>query len=314
MRVTVFGATGGIGRAVVHELLTRGHEPVAANPSADLALLPTGTRVVSADLLDAEQARRAASHCDVVVMAANVGYRNWARLLPTMVDNARDAAVAAGARLVMVDNLYAFGSPSTPITDRTPEAPTSRKGMLRRDLVASLLSAHERGDTAVSVARISDYYGPGGTNSVAHQLMIGPALDGKPVRTYIADDQPHTFAYLPDAANSLVTLVEQPRGDGRSWILPAAPAVTQREFVDLLEAAVGGPVERGHVSPMMLRVAGVFDRNLRQARELVDQWNRPYVVEARDFEATFGPGEVTGHAEALAQTVDWFRRYGHQLA
>lgn len=313
MRVTVFGATGGIGRGIVHELLAHGHEPVAASRSADLALLPTGTRVVAVDLQDAEQARRAVSHADVVVMAANIAYRDWARHLPQMVSNAFDAAKDAGARFVMIDNLYAFGSPSTPITDTTPEAATSRKGALRRDIVDSLLAAHKQGDAAVSVARMSDYYGPAGRNSVAHQLMIGPALDGKPARTYIDADQPHTFAFLPDAARAVFTLIDQPRGDGRAWILPAAPAITQRAFVDLLEHAIGAPIERGHVSPMMLRIAGLADRNLREARELADQWDRPYTSDGADFEATFGPHQVTEHADALGQTVDWFRRYGHQL-
>jgi hypothetical protein len=57
----------------------------------------------------------------------------------------------------------------------------------------------------------------------------------------------------------------------------------------------------------MLWVAGLFDARLREARELTDQWDRPYVTDASGFEATFGSLELTDHRTAMTRTVAAFR-------
>jgi nucleoside-diphosphate-sugar epimerase len=307
VNVSVLGATGGCGRAIVTELAARGHAVTAASRSAGASAWPASVRAAPVDLRDRAAARTACDGADVVVMAAQVPYPAWRTELPGLVDDAIDAAAHVGARLVMVDNLYAYGSPGSPIGVSTPEAATSRKGALRRELGERLLEAHDHGRVRVTIGRFSDYYGPGGTNSLVYQVMLAPALAGKTARVYIAGDQPHTFHYLPDAARGFASLVEDPAADGRAWVLPAAPAVTQQQLLDLLEAAVDRPLRRGRITPAMLAMAGLFDARLREARELVDQWDRPYVTEASAFETTFGPIRTTDHREALAATVDWAR-------
>jgi nucleoside-diphosphate-sugar epimerase len=306
MKVTVLGATGGIGRAITRELAARGHDVTAAARSIGSVALPAGATPRPTDLRERDQARAACAGADVVVMAAQIPYTGWATELVPLVDAAADAAATAGARLVMVDNLYAYGSPSTPISEATHEAAASRKGVLRREIGERLLAAHASGRVRVSIGRFSDYYGPDGTNSLVHQLMVAPALAGRTVRTYVDADQPHTFHFLPDAAAGFATLVEHPQADGRVWILPAAPALTQRQLVGLVEDALGRPVRRGHVSRRLLRLLGWVQPQLREAVELTDQWDRPYTVDASAFEAAFGPVETTPHAAAIAATLAAF--------
>jgi nucleoside-diphosphate-sugar epimerase len=307
MRTTVLGATGGIGRAIVEELSHRGHEVTAASRSITADGVPAGVRALPTDLRDPAQARAACADAEVVVMAAQVPYQAWATELVPLVDAALDAAEHAGARLVMVDNLYAYGAPVGPITSTTAESAETRKGVLRREVGERLLAAHRQGRVRVTIGRFSDYYGPAGENSLVYEVMVKPALVGRTVRTYIDADQPHTFHFLPDAARGFATLVEHPEADGRVWVLPAAPALTQRQLVALLEDTLGAPVRRGHISRRLLRLLGVFDARLREAHELTDQWDRPYVTDARAFEVSFGPIETTPHARALAETVAWFR-------
>jgi nucleoside-diphosphate-sugar epimerase len=307
MNVTVFGATGGIGRAIVEELARRGHTVTAASRSIAPEGLPAGVRALPTDLRDQAAARAASEGADVVVMAAQIPYPGWATELTPLVDAALDAAEHAGARLVMVDNLYAYGSPGTPITEATPEAATTRKGQLRAALGQRLLDAHRSGRVRVSIGRFSDYYGPGGTHSLLYGIGISRALAGKTPRAFIDPDQPHTFSYLPDAARGFATLVERPEADGRIWILPARPPVTQRELLALVTDATGRGPRIGTISRGMLWFAGLADANLKEAREVVEQFARPYVTDGSAFEAAFGPIELTPHAEAVAATVAWFR-------
>lgn len=128
-------------------------------------------------------------------------------------------------------------------------------------------------------------------------------LRGKAPQAFIDADQPHTFAYLPDAARAFATLVERPEADGRSWILPAAEAVTQREMARLVCEAAGAPARLGRISPTMLRLAGLANAQLREAREQIPQFDRPYRAHGDDFVAAFGTPALTPHAQAIAETV-----------
>jgi nucleoside-diphosphate-sugar epimerase len=307
MNVTVFGATGGIGRAIVHELAARGHRVTAASRTVTPADVPEGAVALPTDLRDPVVARAAVEAADVVVMAAQIPYSGWATELFPLVDAALDATATVGARFVMVDNLYAYGSPGTPLTESTPESATTRKGQLRRDLGRHLLAAHAAGRVRVTIGRFSDYYGPDGTNSVLYQLGVKRVVAGKAPRAYIAADQPHIFHYLPDAARGFATLVERPDADGRVWILPAAPPITQHDLLSLLADAAGLTRKVGRVTPAMLWLVGLINRDLREAREVVDQFDRPYTVDASAFEQAFGPIELTDHDDAVAQTLASYR-------
>src|SRR5690554_639138 len=118
MNVTVLGATGGIGLAITSELAARGHRVTAVSRSITAADVPVGVRTRRADLNDVTSARQVCADADVVVMAANLPYRDWTTRLVGFVAGALDAAAAADARFVMVDNLYSYGAPDGPITDR----------------------------------------------------------------------------------------------------------------------------------------------------------------------------------------------------
>jgi nucleoside-diphosphate-sugar epimerase len=307
VNITVLGATGGIGRAIVTELVHRGHTVTAASRSVADTTWPAGVRVLPSDLRDPASAAAACTGADVVVMAAQVPYSGWATELTPLVDAAVDAAADAGARLVMVDNLYGYGFPDGPMTEDSPLAATTRKGRLRAELGQRLLAAHDSGRVRVTIGRFADYYGPGGENSLLNQVGVKPAVAGKTARVFIAGDQPHTFHYLPDAARGFATLVEHPEADGRIWILPAAPAVTQDELYRLLGEVLGRELKVGRITPLMLRLIGLVNRELKEALEVVGQFDRPYVTDASAFEAAFGPIEVTDHRDALAATVAWAR-------
>ena len=304
MQITVLGATGGVGRAITTELATRGHDVTAVSRSVTPADAPEGVRIRPADLSDRAATATACEGADVVVMSANVPYADWATQLGPLVDSALAATVATDARFVMVDNLYGYGSPGTPITDDSPEASPTRKGRLRRDLGRRLLAAHADGRARVTIGRFSDYSGPWGEHSLLGMLGVDRALAGKRPHAFIDADQPHTFAYLPDAARGFATLIEQPEADGRSWIIPAHAPITQRDALRVVCEAAGAPVRLGRISPAMLWATGLFDPQLREAREQVPQFDRPYIVTGLDFEANFGPLATTPHAQALAATVE----------
>lgn len=56
---------------------------------------------------------------------------------------------------------------------------------------------------------------------------------------------------------------------------------------------------------MLLWLAGLASRELREPREVVAQFDRPYVTDATAFETAFGPFELTSYRESFATTLAW---------
>jgi nucleoside-diphosphate-sugar epimerase len=301
----VLGATGGAGGALVRELASRGHRvrAVSRKPAADL---PEGVEQRAADAADPAQARTACQGATVVYHCVQPPYQRWAAEFPPLTQSIADAAAGAGARLVYADNLYAYGPVDGPLTEDLPAQPTTNKGRVRALMAERLLAAHRSGTLQVAIARSSDYYGPGGANSVVGDILFGAAAKGNRARWLGRLDLPHSLNYLQDVARALIILGARPEALGEVWHLPAAEPVTGRGFVELIAAALGRPVKVTATSRLALRLAGLFDPRARESAELLYQWERPFVLDASRFQRAFGPLEPTPHSQAVAATVAWF--------
>jgi nucleoside-diphosphate-sugar epimerase len=304
----VVGATGGAGGALVRELAGGGYRvrAVSRKPAAGLPEAE-GVEQLAADAADPAQARTACQGATVVYHCAQPPYQRWAAQFPTLTQSIADAA-AAGARLVYADNLYAYGPVPGALTEDLPAQPTTSKGRVRALMAERLLAAHRSGTLQVAIARSSDYYGPGGANSVVGDILFGAAATGERARWLGRLEVPHSLNYLPDVARALVVLGARPEALGGVWHLPAAEPLTGRAFVELVAAALGRPVRVAATSRLALRLAGVFDPRARESAEMLYQWQRPFVLDASKFQRAFGPLEPTPHPQAVATTVAWFQQ------
>lgn len=311
LRVAVLGAGGSAGAAVVGACLAADHHTIAVSRTgaAPTDGRPDATRPLTrrrADLTDPAATAASVAGADVVVMAAAIPYPRWESELSGLVDGAADAAAAAGARFVLIDNLYMYASASGPLNERSPEHATDVKGALRRRIGERLMERHRTGELRVTIARISDFYGPGATSSSLYITAIRPGIAGKKMRAMFDLDQPHSFAYLPDTARAVVQLIEHPDADGRVWLLPATVTATQRELFDAINERLGKPVKIGEVGSATLRVGGWFSPMLRELRSIEPQFAQPWVVDSTDFDDRFA-FETTDPDEALTATVESYR-------
>ena len=301
----VVGAGGGIGRAVVTELASKGIA-VRAVTRTGRGDMPAGVEHVAADLATPEGASAACQGAGTVYHCAQPAYGRWAQDFPALNACIAEGVRAAAAKLVFADNLYMFGPVTGPIHDGSTQEPSSTKGRIRKDLADALLADHTAGRMRVTIGRASDYFGPGGSGSVAG-LLVEDALAGKKARWPASVDVLHTLSFLPDVARGLVTLGGRDDTDGSAWILPAGPPLTARDFVEHLERALDQPVQLSVTSKVAMRVAGLF---IAEAREIPDIWYQfeaPFVADASRFESVLGPFAATPIDEALKATVAWYR-------
>jgi nucleoside-diphosphate-sugar epimerase len=311
----VLGASGGIGRALVHELARRGHPVRAVHRRAGAVDLPRGVAALAADVSTAEGARAACAGAAVVHHCVQPPYHRWAEEFPALNEAVLAGAAAAGAKLVVADNLYPYAPPvGGPLTEDAPQRPTSRKGAVRLALATRLLDAHRAGTVRVAIGRASDYYGPGATVSAAGERVFGAVLAGRTVRWPGRVDVPRTLHHVDDIARGLATLAEDDRADGRAWILPAAAPLTPRELVQRIGAAAGRPARIAGTPRAVLRLLGLVDRGAGELPDIWYQFDRPWTADDGQFQRAFGPQPATAYDEGIAATVEWYRRRAARAA
>jgi nucleoside-diphosphate-sugar epimerase len=312
-RHVVFGA-GQVGSLLAERLLAQGHEVRVAKRSA--GGVPPGAEAMLGDAAREEFCTEAAAGAAVVYHCMNPPYSTkvWVELLPRYMQNLIAASTRAGARLVVLDNVYMLGKPNGKrLTEDTPANPSSRKGEIRARMAQLLFDAHKRGDVRATSARASDFYGPRGTLTALGDFFWPRVLKGRSGQVIANPDMVHTFHYVPDVAAGLATLGSAPDDAfGRPWMLPCQPAGTFRDLVHRLEKHFGAAIPLSVVPGWMQSVLGIFIPPLREMPEMRYQWQEPFVVDDSAFRKRFGATPEDAD-RAAAATVEWARaHYGRR--
>ncbi len=139
----IFG-TGPVGQAVARELVKRGKPVKMINRSGKRpGGVPEGVPVVAGDVFDAALAKELAQGATHVYQCTNPPYHAWVEKFPTLQANTLEAAAAAGAKYIVMDNVYLYGDPNgQPIREDMPYNAHNKKGSLRARMAKDVLAAH----------------------------------------------------------------------------------------------------------------------------------------------------------------------------
>lgn len=289
-RILVLGA-GSIGRLTATRLAAAGHDVDLASRSGSTSV--DGARTVRLDVTDTDATREATAGADAVVNAMNPAkYTTWDRDWPPMAHSVQSAVEAAGARLVLVGNLYAYGKVGAPMSERTPLRPNGHKGDLRRHMWEDLQAADRAGRLRAVELRASDYYGPGVANGTSYlnDYVVKPAATKGTVRLVLgAPDAPHAWTHLDDIAAlaAAVAVCEDDDVWGRPWMVPSESA-TLREVAEQVAALRGRPAPRVVELPRVARAAMRVVPFMRELDETRHQFEAPFLVDDAEARARFG--------------------------
>jgi len=307
----VLGASGGIGGEVARRLArtgwqVRGLKRGLARETADA----DGIAWCAGDALEGADVMRAAHGCSVIVHAVNPpGYRDWAALVPAMLDNTIAAAAANDALIVLPGTVYNYGPDAFPlIAEETPQHPATRKGVIRVRMETTLQDHAAQGGR-VLIVRAGDFFGPHLGNSWFAQGMVKP---GRPVRRIANPNRPgagHQWAYLPDVAATMAALIERraelPRfarfhmaghwdPDGSAMCAAIRRVVARR----------GGSATVGAFPWWLVRLATPFNETLRELWEMRYLWRASVRMDNARLVAFLGAEPHTPLIDAVECTLE----------
>jgi len=310
-KALVLGASGGMGYAIVMELAARGIETIAfARNREKMERLFAGVKGVSitaGDVFRLEEIVSAGAGAEVIFHAVNVPYQEWEARQPELMGNVLAAAQKLGARLAVVDNIYAYGrSRGAKMTEDTGKHPHTKKGRIRQELERKALAANQDG-VPVLVAHFPDFYGPHAENTLIHYTLQG-MMTGK--RAYFVGDLSikREYIYTPDGAKAIVELALRDEAYGQCWNIPGTDVIAGTELVGLMQESLGSAGKVGSVGKGMITLMGLFDKGMREFREMMYLLEEPVVLSGEKYERLIGPLPRTPYRDGIAQTVQFMRQ------
>ncbi len=301
---TILGINGSTGKLLAEQLVKQN----IAVRGVSRRPFPGNWEHVAADVMDAENLRKAVEGSEVVYLLIGLEYNTkvWQRDWVKVMQNTIDACAATGAKLVFIDNVYMYGWVQGVMTEQTPMNPTSEKGKVRRDVAQLLLTAMKSNILRGCIARSADFYGPDCSLSMITQTVFQNLAKGKTAQWLGNPDVVHSFTFTPDIAKALYILGTDIRADNQIWHLPtAANPLTGREIVEKVADYMGKKNKLMSMGQFMLSILGIFIPVLKEMKEMMYQFDNDYVFSSEKFENMFNM-LPTSYEEGLKQTAAYY--------
>ena len=211
-------------------------------------------------------------------------------LEPIVMRNTLDACIQHGAKLVFFDNMYACDPHHIGhLTEETPLNPTSKKGLIRKQILDMLWKEVKAGKLEALVARAADFYGPGANNSFLNELVIKRMKDGKRGQCLYSSTKRHSFTYIPDAGKATAFLGLQKDAWNQTWNLPTESSYSSlEEIAGILNQQLDTKHKLQVMSPFLVSLFGTFIPELKEVKELRYQLDSDYRLDSSKIEKAYG--------------------------
>ena len=306
----VLGATGGIGGAITTALLSGGWtiRALARDPAKAAGSWKRDGKApswISGDAMNSADVVAAADGVAAIVHAVNPsGYRHWDGLVLPMIENTIKAAwTTGGARVVLPGTIYNFDPSRTPVIGAdTPQNAQTRKGTIRVLLEQMLEEATP--NVPSLIVRAGDFFGPGARASWFAQALVKP---GRPLRRLInpATVAGHSWAYLPDLAETIVRLMdaEEHLGAFERVQFEGYYDSDGTGMIDAVRHAVGRDLPERRFPWWLMRLLAPLGGFPREVVEIEPYWRYPVRLDNRRLVALLGEEPRTPLDTAVAKTL-----------
>jgi nucleoside-diphosphate-sugar epimerase len=307
----VYG-TGPVGTAVIELLVAQDKRVRVVTRSGARKHLPAQVEMLRGEATDPADARRACAGASHVYNCTNpVDYHRWPAQFPPLQRGVLEGAAAVGSKLIVMENLYVYGPHGgAPMTETMPLHGRGLRSTTRVQMTRELFAAHQSGKVRVASVRASDLFGPHVTESLVGERLFGPLLAGETAQLFANLDVPHSVSYIGDVGRALVAVGADDQALGRAWHAPNAPAVSIRQFAQILGDEAGVQPKLAALPRLatraLLPMLSLSTPQLRGLEENLYISYEPYIVDHSAYARLFGD-HFTPLCEAIRATVQWYR-------
>ncbi len=305
--IHVIVGAGATGSATARLLASRGMSVRVITRSGNGPVEP-GIELVAADATDVSKLTELTVGAAALYNCANPPYDKWSEAWPPLAASLLAAAEANDAVLVTLSNLYGYAKPTRPMLVNDPLDAPSVKGGVRAQMWTDAKAAHDAGRVRAVEVRASDFIGPEvGESGHMGDRVVPRVIDGKSVSLLGRVDVAHSWTAIDDVAAMLVMAATDERAWGRAWFVPTPAPLTQTEMVQRMCALAGvDPVKVKTVPSVMLSIAGLVVPVMREMKEILYQFEAPFVIDSSETTDVFGL-EPTPIDETLQLTLNHYR-------
>jgi len=307
----VYG-TGPVGTAVIELLVVQGKRVRVVTRSGARKHLPAEVEIRKGDATNPADTKQASAGATHVYNCTNpVDYHRWPEQFPPLHRGVLEGAAANHAKLIVMENLYVYGPHrGAPMTETMPMHGRGSRSTTRVQMTRELFAAHRSGKVRVASVRASDLFGPHVTESLVGARLLEPLLAGQTAQLFANLDVPHSVSYIGDVGRALVAVGADDRALGRAWHAPNAPAVSLRQFAQLVGEEAGVQPKLAALPRLLTRallpLLSLSTPQLRGLEENMYIGYEPYIVDHSAYTELFG-NHATPLREAIRATVQWYR-------
>ncbi|MFJ7374690.1 NAD-dependent epimerase/dehydratase family protein [Lysinibacillus capsici] len=302
----IFG-TGPLGLAIMDQLIQENKKVLLVNRSGK-ANAPQSVKIIKGDATKLESVIDICNSYKISVIYHCLGlpYSSWSDLFPLMMSNIIEAASIHNIKIVYADNLYAYGPQNKSLHENDPYNTIGKKTKVRAEVATKLMNAHKAGKVKATIGRGTDFFGPRVKTSALGEQVIKNLMLGKPADVLGNPDAKHSYIFIRDFAKGLIILGENEEAFGEIWHIPTNEPTTTRLIVQKIAEELGTTAKFRVAGKFIVNIAGIFNSDMRELKELMYQHLHDFVVDSEKFQRKFSFSN-TPQEEAIYQTVEWYK-------
>jgi nucleoside-diphosphate-sugar epimerase len=306
-KISVIGSNGGIGAAIVDELLSQGFTNITGITISGKEKWGRNIKVAKADALDLSQIIKATEGSQIIFGAFNASEysdKSWGEEFPKFMDNFIEAGKASISKLIFLDNVYSYGSQTNlkSYNENTPIKPANIKGQIRESVANQFLDGLQKYNLHGNIIKSSDLYGPYALNTVIGGRFFKGLFEKNSAEILPLGNNPHSFTYTRDVGRiSVITALNE----NQPLIVhtPNTEAIGYEDLVNTTHKYLKNTPKEAKLPMMMFQMLSLFMPPVKSILSMMYQWENKFIIDSM-YNKNFVP---TSLESGLKETVEWFK-------